>query len=61
MKIRWSECLVFQARKSSHNNLFDSVFVKTNDKIIHYIDSTEEQDVMKITFSGNMKGKIEVS
>ena len=51
MKMRWSECLLFQARKSSHNNLFDSVFVKANDKIIHYVDSTEEQDVMKITCS----------
>ena len=36
MKMRWSECLLFQARKSSHNNLFDSAFVKANDKIIHY-------------------------
>ena len=49
MKMRWSECLLFQARKSPHNNLFDSVFVKANDKIIHYVDSTEEQDLMKIT------------
>ena len=43
--------MLFQARKSSHNNLFDSVFVKANDKIIHYVDNTEEQDVMKIICS----------
>ena len=43
MKMRWSECLLCQARKSSHNNLFDLVFVKAN------VDSTEEQDVMKLT------------
>ena len=29
MKMRWSECLLFQARKSSHNNLFDSGFCQS--------------------------------